>query len=402
MIVLAVAGVIALIAKFAGNGGGVDRIDSQSTNARKKVIKDFPLNEVTAISIQDREKSVNVKIEGDKWVVAERENFPANPTLVANLLRHVWDLKITQPVAVGPSHLGRLELTDPAEGKEGETATVMTFNGKDGKEINSLWLGKVHEKDGGPNPYTGGRSMEDVGRYVKKGGSNGVYLVSETFGEVDKADPTDWLTDKFFKIEQIKSIEIKTGTPEDDWKLERNDLPDDFELVDAKENEELDQSKISSIKSAFLNPSFDDVITGEKPKTDEVTWKITTLYDWTYTVSVGEKDDLNTRPLTYSVEGKIQEKRVPGEEEDDAAKKHLDEQFEKQKKERTEKLALEKSLADGRVYKIRSSTIDSYIKKRSELLKEEEKPDAPESPGVQIPGLPPGTQLPPGLQNPGQ
>ena len=83
----------------------------------------------------------------------------------------------------------------------------------------------------------------EAGRYVKRGDSNAVYLVSETFSEV-KTDPTGWIDKTFFKIEKIKSIEIMSKEKEGDWKLERAAESDDFTLASAVTGESLDQAKV--------------------------------------------------------------------------------------------------------------------------------------------------------------
>ncbi len=46
----------------------------------------------------------------------------------------------------------------------------MTFQNKEGKDLASLWLGKVYERsEGRPDPFGGGMAKTDAGRYVKRG-----------------------------------------------------------------------------------------------------------------------------------------------------------------------------------------------------------------------------------------
>ena len=389
LIVLAIAGVIAVIAKFAGSDTGVSTVESKTTNQRTKVFADFPINDVAAVKIQSKDEALNILKKDGQWVINEREDFPAQEDRVLDLLKQMWSVKITQVVPNGAAHLARLELSDPASGKEGETATVLTFSDAEGKELTSIALGKIQVTTSSqPNPYTGGASTTDAGRYVKPGGKNSVYLVDTPFKEAAGVDPTEWITRDFFKVERHESVALDTGNPKEDWKLERGDLPKPFDLVDAKKGENLDTAKISTIKSAFVSPTFTDIYVGdEKPKTDAATLTLTSFDKLTYIVSVGEKDEENNRPLAFTVKGDFSEKREVGEEESEDDKKSLDARFEKLTTERKEKLAQEQALSKGRVFKVRSSIIDPYLTKRADLLIPPPEPETP--PGVDIPGIKP-------------
>ncbi|NNE92708.1 MAG: DUF4340 domain-containing protein [Verrucomicrobiales bacterium] len=412
LLVVLTVGVIAVIVKFTG-GGGISEVTSGDSTSRKKVMPDFPINEVAAVEILDRENSVTIKKGENTWVVAERDDFPADVKSILGMIRTVFDLKIGQPITIGPGHLSRLGLSDPTAddaGEDSKTATILNFKDAEGKELAALWLGKIDERqDNQPNPFSGGFSTTDAGRFVKPGDSNAVFLVEETF-DMAKTDPKEWIDDAFFSVEQLKSIELKTGEPKEDWKLQREDLPDDFVLVGAKDDEELDSTRITAMKSAFSSPSFDDVFTGEEAKeqpTDRATFILETFEGFTYKISIGEENETNELPLRFEVSAKLEEKRKPGEEESDEEAKKLDELFANNLKRKKEKLAKEKSLAEGRVYKVRNFLTSSLLKKRSELLKP---PPKPETPGVEIPGvgdtgkngagkgvpkgLPPGLNLP--------
>lgn len=400
LVVLAIVGAVAAILHFAGGGGGIEA--KQSSTEKRTVLSGFPINDVAAIAIQAKEGGVTLKKGESAWVVEERADYPANAESVADLLKDVWALEIGQPVPIGRSQYGRLNLVDPAEAESAdEAATVLVFRDAEGKDLASLWLGKVFERsDNRPSPL-GGMSTSEAGRYVKPGDSNSVYLVGETF-DLAKTDPAEWLSEEFFKVDSVKSIAVDTGSAEDDWKLVRDDSTADFTLVNAKEGEEADGGKTASMKSAFANPRFEDVLVdaeAEENKTDKATFLIETFDGFTYTIRTGEKNDLNEMPLTVEVSGKFEEKRVPGEEESDEEKERLDKEFADDLAARKEKLETEQSFA-GRVFKARSYLVDSILKKRSEILAEKEEAAEEEgkevAPGITLPGLPEGATPAPG------
>ncbi len=395
VIALAVLGGAAAFFHFAGSGGAVSEVGS--TTDKKKVYPDFPINEIAKITIQQKETSLSLNKGETSWEVAERAGYPANVEPVVGLLREIWDLNIVQPITVGRSQYGRLGLLDPAaqETSTEEAATVLAFQDNEGKDLASLWLGKVFERnEGRPDPFGGGMAKTDAGRYVKRGDGNSVYLVAETFADV-KTEAPEWLDKTFFRVEKVKSIEIVTANKADDWKLERDSEDGDFTLVGATDAEKLDANKTASMKSAFSNPQMEDVFVGDEAKeqkTEAATFKIVTFDGFTYEISVGEKNDLNELPLVLKVSGEFPKERKKGEEESDEEKKKLDQEFSDNLASLQKKLADEKRL-EGHVFKGRSYLVDSILKKRGELMEEkkEEATTEPQevAPGISLPGLPP-------------
>ncbi|MEM9015701.1 MAG: DUF4340 domain-containing protein [Verrucomicrobiota bacterium] len=390
LIVLAIIGAIAAILHFAGSGGGVSTVSS--TTDKKKVIEAFPINDVASIRVSAPDGEVTLTKGESAWEIAERGGYPADTGPISDFLKTVWDLNVVQVIPIGRSQYGRLGLLGKDEGApEDETATLLTFKGADDKELGQLWLGKVYERsENRPNPFGGGMATSEAGRYVKTGASNTVYLVGETFADVN-SDPADWLKKDFFKVDQITVISVNTGDKEKDWKLTRKTAADEFSLVGAAEGEELDTTKTTPIRGSFSNPQMEDVFSGaeaEKNKTDKATFQIKTAEGFSYTIKIGEKNDLNELPLTMTVDGGFEEKRKQGEEESDEEKEKLDKEFEAELTRLKEKLADEKKL-EGHVFKIRSYIVDSILKERSELLKvpeEAEGADGEEiAPGVTLP-----------------
>ncbi|MEN8714907.1 MAG: DUF4340 domain-containing protein [Verrucomicrobiales bacterium] len=391
LIALGIIGVIAAILHFAGGGGGISR-KSPST-AKKKVFANFPINDVASVTIKKKEGSLTLSKGEKSWEVKERDGYTANVEPIASMLKSIWDLNIGQPVTIGRSQYGRLQLVSPDEAKsEDEAASILTFKDAEDKELASLWLGKTFERaDGRPSPM-GGTSMSDAGRYVKPGTTNSVYLVSETFDGID-TDPAEWIDKTFFEIAQLKTIELAFSDGKEGWKLKRDDPNGDLVFSTPKPNEKLDSTKVASMRSAFSRAQMEDVLTGDalkETKANHATFKIATFEGFTYEIALGEKNDLNELPMTLKVDGKFEEKRKAGEEESDEEKERLDKQFTDELKRKKDKLAQEKSL-EGNVFKIRSFIIDSILKKRSELLAEEvEEGEAEVAPGVTLPGLPSG------------
>jgi len=68
---------------------------SSTDNLPEKVVS-LPINDVAQVAIQQPEIQVNLKKNGDTWVVVERADYPANFEMVSTLIRKTWELKPVQ------------------------------------------------------------------------------------------------------------------------------------------------------------------------------------------------------------------------------------------------------------------------------------------------------------------
>src|SRR6266576_897913 len=130
--------------------------EDSSEKLGQKVVKNFPMNDVERISIKQSQGQLNLAKKNDIWTVQGRSDYPANFETVGEFLRKVWDLKVAQPVEIGSSKLGRLELTPPAPDKGTNSGTLVEFKDKTGKNINTLLLGKKHMRESRGDAQFGG------------------------------------------------------------------------------------------------------------------------------------------------------------------------------------------------------------------------------------------------------
>src|SRR5436853_120231 len=150
-----------------------------ATTSNDKILN-FQLNDVSKATIKDSGVELNlVKIE-DTWRVKERVDYPADFGKVSSLLRKLWELRPVQDIKIGPSQLGRLQLTEPGQGSG--NGTLIDLKGAGDKRLAALLLGKKYLKNPDQPASEGGGIA--VGRYVMgQDGPNRAYLVSDTFDE---------------------------------------------------------------------------------------------------------------------------------------------------------------------------------------------------------------------------
>lgn len=356
---------------------------SSPASAGGKVLGDFALNDVARVVIKSNVGSVTVAKKNDTWAVQDRGDYPADFARVGNFIQGLWDLKAVQEQKVGPSQLGRLELTSPENGTAG-TGTLVELQDKDSKPVGTILLGKKAYKKSEMDSASGFPGMEGgfaVGRYVMPtAGVNvsKVVLVSDVLSQAEPK-PEEWLNKMFIRIDRIQSVVLSGSTPALQWKLNRaTDEATEWKLADAKPDEKVDTAKVPSFASTLGAPTFEDVLTPDaKPLDKPTTVTVDTFDHLTYTLKIGAPEG-NNYPVSVVLNADLPKARTPGKDEKPEDKKKLDESFAAKNKELADKVAKEKAF-EKRIYLISKSSFDSLLKNRADLL-EEKKPAPTPSP----------------------
>jgi hypothetical protein len=388
LVLLAVLGGVALFL----NQRNAASWSTSSVQTTGKVL-DFPLNDVSQITIQGTGAELNLIKKDGAWKVKERADYPANFDLISGLIRKIWELRAVQDVKAGPSQFGRLQLLDP--GQDPNSGTLLDLKGDGGKRIAALLIGKKHlkESDGSLGPAAAGMPS---GRYARTvDSSNRVVLVADTLEEVDPK-PDKWLNRDFIKVENAKSITLAGATPPLNWKLTRDAAASPWKLMDAKPGEELDVTKASAIASLFSYGVFADVMAPDAPVTETGLDKpavvtIETFDGFTYTLKIGKPVGENY-PVLVSAAATLPKERTPGKDEKPEDKAKLDQEFQARQTQLAEKLAKEQKL-ERRPYLISKTTIEQLLKERTGLLTQKTPTPTPAPPTKGTPSPAP-TQKP--------
>jgi hypothetical protein len=382
LVLLVVVGGIALFLRQRNSASW-----SETATATTGKVLDFPLNDVSHVTIKEGGAELNLARKDDVWTVKERADYPADFAKVSALLRKLWELKPVQDVKVGPSQLARLQLTEPAAGTT--SGTLLDLKGAGDKRLAALLLGKKDLRNADQPASEGGGFA--IGRYVMgQDGSNRVFLVSDSFEEI-QMKPEQWLNRDFIKIENPKSIAVAGTTPAMNWTIVRDAATSPWKLADANPGEELDNAKASSVASFLVAPSFVDVLgpdaavaeTGlDKPSTV----RVETFDNFSYELKVGKLTGENY-PVLVSVKGDPPKERTPAADEKPEDKARLDQEFQTKQKQLTDKLAAEQKLP-ARPYLMVKSTIDQMLKDRASLMAEAKPSPSPTAAAAASPAGP--------------
>ncbi len=358
------------------------------------VLASFPATEVTSIQIKGAEQSVTLNKTSDGWVVAERNNYPANFNNINNLLRTIESVKINHAIEAGPSYGKRFGM-DLTSKKPEEHGVQLSFTRADQSNVATIFLGK---------DSTGG------GRYIQNAAdTSGIYVTSESFPTATP-DAKSWLNEDFIAVDKITSIAVTAaGKPEQiDWKLTRADENAEFSLEGANATEKLDTSATSLLSTILSSARFQDVSTTDVSTVEQSPQRriatIGTKDGFTYTISMLEKPvlqvpDALAQPgsspptpeenfqVTLKIEGKFATERVKAEGETPEDTKSKEEAFQASLKTLQEKLKTEQAY-QGRVYELSKNTIDALLKSRTELIAQPAAPGGAEAstPPISIDG----------------
>ena len=346
----------------------------------KKLLGNFPFNDVAHISLKQDTNEVNLVKKDQLWRVRERNDYPANYSQISEFLLKLGDIKVVSSEQVGPSLLPRLALV---AGQGTNAALVAEFMDQSEKSLRTLLLGKKHmQKSNRPSPFgdMGDGGFPD-GRYVRVGtDSDTVDLIAEPLSNIEPR-PEQWLNKDFFKVEKVRSIAVVFPVATNSWKVSRDTETGEWKLADAKPGEQLDSSKTSSLSNPLGSPSFNDVETGPQAESfasDKPTLVTLDTFDnFKYALKVGQKTNDNYA-IALTVTAELPKERTPVKDEKPEDKTRLDKEFKDNQKKLEDKLAQEKPYEKW-VYLVSSWTLDPVLKERSQLLvekKEEPKPAA--------------------------
>lgn len=363
--------VIVLIV-LGGAGLGVfwqDIADYRASGARigAKLLPDFRIADVAQVRLQDAQDEVTLVNKGDRWVVQERGDYPANFQDISGLLVKLIELKVTQAETVGAALLPRVELVAPEQkipaGKEG-IGTLVEFKNKDGKVLASLVLGKKVLKKDPLNPLPNARDGVPAGRYIRvSGADNKVVVVSDPLNGAE-AKPGKWLAKDFFKAERIKTLAVGPEGAAPNWKITRDVEWGQWKLVGPPG--ELDAGRAVSAVNALGNMSFDDVAVKREESGKPMVAVAETFDNLTYRVALARKKGAEDYYLNFTVSGEPPRKRVPEKDEKAEERQSRDKDYAEMLKRLEERIAGEKALTKW-TYVISKSAAEPLLRDRAEM-----------------------------------
>ena len=374
---------------------------SEDKNATKRIpgqtlLGDFAADKAATIEVTGAEQSATLALKDGKWAVVQRDNFPANSRNINDLLRTLAELKVSQAIEAGPSFAPRFGMDENSSVADARGLTAV-FKDASGKELAKVSFGKNLDSAAPSSPYGGGA----IGRFVRDhADESGFYAVSEVFG-ILSADPKNWLSEDFIKVEKIKGISVtKPGSDENEWEFTRVDENADFAFTEAYPGVKTDATATAPLKTLFSLARFDDVVPAaevEKKVTPEKLQKviITTFEGFTYRINlqpakpVAAKVVSEAPPaadsylMTVAVEADLAKERKKPEDEKPEDSEAAQKVFDDRLKVLTDSFEKAKTL-ESRTFEVSKFTVDALLKARAEFM------DKGPGPAAAAPPIPEG------------
>jgi hypothetical protein len=212
------------------------------------------INEVTQVEISSRLNKTLLKRDGDRWLIENRDDYPAIFENVKSVIVGLVELKILEPKTRKPDLYPRLGVEDVQSEKS--ASTLIALKDAQGQNLAAVILGKPREGgDEGPLAHS---------RYVREQGQEQSFLVKGAL-EVS-TDPMIWAKRDLMDIRGSRIREVTIEHPGDPGGqpavIARRNKPEDIELglQDIPDGYiPRSVSVVTSLSTALEESRFDDV-----------------------------------------------------------------------------------------------------------------------------------------------
>jgi hypothetical protein len=272
-ILAVVAGVMVLLAVVQSRLANRRTIQ---TDEIAYLIQGLQPDKIGAVILGTGEDAVSLKRQGNGFVVASKDDYPAKTSEVNSLISKCMDIKTTDLVTEDPKNHEDLEVT------EDKARTVVKFMTPDpnSKLLAGVVVGKTEEL--GQGTYVRMLSTDSAV-------SNRVMAASDVPWIADGA--TNYIEQELIKAEGAEIESVTVGSPSGEFTLKKGADSDDPVLVDTPAGKQLKTSDGRSVFTALTSLRFDDV----KKKPADMTFErhyICKLKDSTeYTLRIAKQDD---------------------------------------------------------------------------------------------------------------
>jgi len=331
------------------------------------VLKDLRAADVAAIRIEAPQATLSIARNGERWTIAERDNFPADLERVRAFVLKAIELKVGQSEPIGAADRARLALNETGKG----AGTRLSFASADGKPLARLIVGGKHFKQPPDDPD---KAPAD-GRFVMRADDpKTVIIVADPLEQVS-TQSARWIDRSGLSAEGVKTLEARLADGEH-WKLSRESENAAWVLegeVPADQQVAVTKANAASYSMSLLE--IEDVappgITPAESGLDTPSLVTATTFDGlTYGLRIGKLLE-GKHYVAVAIEGEPAKTRAPKADESEADKSKRDQAFAERRAKLEQRLAREKALA-AHVLLIEKIKLDDVLQKRSVFLEKKE------------------------------
>ena len=274
VVLLVILGGAALLYRHEEGG----RRPDNAASLGRTLLKDLKASDIAAIRIVEPKATLTLQRKGERWVIVERGDFPADIGRVREFVLKVIGLKIGQSEPLGEKDRARLNLD--------ASGTRVEFMNSENKNLGALVVGRKYFKREVENSA---KAIPD-GRFVALPGEAGTaYLVGDALGQA-AASSAEWIDRTAFQVEKVKTLEVRYPAG-DGWRIERSGDNAEWKLTGAKPGEKLDISRANAASYSLQLLELADVAAKDAADTGldkPILVDATTLEGLSYVIKVGK------------------------------------------------------------------------------------------------------------------
>ena len=252
------------------------RPDNVGTLGRT-LFKDLQAADVAGIRIVEPNATLTVQRKDDRWVIAERGDFPADLAKVREFVLKAIGLKVGQSEPLGEKDRARLNLD--------ASGTRVEFSNREDKALGVMIVGRKYFKREVENPE---KAIPD-GRFVALPAEAGTaYLVADPLTQAT-VKTAEWIDRTSFQVEKIKTLEVRYPGGES-WRIERAADNAEWKLAGAKPGEKLEIPRANAASYSLSLLELADVAPKDAKDTGldkPISVDATTLEGASYAIKVG-------------------------------------------------------------------------------------------------------------------
>jgi len=206
------------------------------------------VNDIKKITVKNKSSTSNFVLQGDAWVMSEKDNYPVQFGKIKQLILNIADLQTLESKTSNPTSYGKLGVQAVGEAGSIDSKQVILFDKADNVVL-SLIVGKTKSSS-----QAGLSSL-----YARKDSEKKSWLLK---GQVTlPANDTDWLEKSIINIAQDRIQKVSISNKENKLAFNKNEKKDEkFTLSNLPSNLELkSDNELKTIAGALQNLSFNNV-----------------------------------------------------------------------------------------------------------------------------------------------
>jgi hypothetical protein len=234
-----VAAILVLLLAVLGGGALVYQYQERSRRPEnvgtlgRVLFKDLKAADIATIRIVEPKAALTIQRKDERWVIAERADFPADLSKVREFVLKVIGLKVGQSEPLGEKDRARLNLD--------ASGTRVEFKNTDGKDLGVFIVGRKYFKRDVENPE---KAIPD-GRFIALPEEAGTaYLVGDPLAQAT-VKTAEWIDRGSFQVEKVKTLQVRYPGG-DGWRIDRAGDNAEWKLAGAKPGEKLDVSRANA------------------------------------------------------------------------------------------------------------------------------------------------------------